>query len=253
MLDRFIKYSFVTFLLGIFNQGALAISGEDISNKISSWLLSEGIKGKPVFSKKRIFEECDSDIKITKPFQSYSTVRVQCVEDSPLSIFVRVKLEKNSKENSKNISTVSKKTTSKKIVKNRLKNDSEKKHFKVFVLKTGLEKNTVLKKDDILTKITNKRSQISFFTRKDEIVGRKLKKNLKMGQLLHPRHLYEKFDINEGDFISIVTKVGNASVTASGEARDFGNMNDLIRVKNLKSGKIIKGYIKKNKIIKVYR
>ena len=102
MLDRFIKYLFVTFLLGIFNQGALAISGEDISNKISSWLLSERIKGKPVFSKRRIFEECDSDIKITKPFQSYSTVRVQCLEDSPLSIFVRVKLEKNSKENSKN-------------------------------------------------------------------------------------------------------------------------------------------------------
>ena len=39
----------------------------------------------------------------------------------------------------------------------------------------------------------------------------------------------------------------------SGEAQDSGNLNDLIRVKNLKSGKIVKGYIKKNKIIKIFR
>ena len=74
-----------------------------------------------------------------------------------------------------------------------------------------------------------------------------------MGQILHPRHLYERFDINNGDIISIVSNVGNASVIVSGEAKDSGNLNDLIRVKNLKSGKIVKGYINKNKIIKVFR
>ncbi len=34
---------------------------------------------------------------------------------------------------------------------------------------------------------------------------------------------------------------------------DSGNLGDLIRVKNLKSGKIIKGYIKKDKKIKIFR
>ena len=68
-----------------------------------------------------------------------------------------------------------------------------------------------------------------------------------MGQILHPRHLFEKFDINNGDIISIVSNVGNASVIVSGEAQDPGNLNDLIKVKNLKSGKIVKGYIKKIK------
>ena len=95
--------------------------------------------------------------------------------------------------------------------------------------------------------------QKPFFSHKNELVGRKLKKNLKMGQILHPRHLYEKFDVNSGDVISIVSKIGNASVTVSGEAQGSGNLGDLIRVKNLRSGKTLKGYIKKNKIIKVFR
>ena len=106
--------------------------------------------------------------------------------------------------------------------------------------------------DDIeLVELSNS-SQKSFFSHKKELVGRKLKKNLKTGQLLHPRHLYKKFEVSSGDVISIVSNIGNAYVTVSGEAQGSGNLGDLIRVKNLRSGKIIRGYIKKNKIIKIF-
>ena len=67
------------------------------------------------------------------------------------------------------------------------------------------------------------------------------------------RHLFESFDINNGDIISIVSNLGNVWVTASGEAQNSGNLGDLIKVKNLKSGKIIKGYIKKDKKIRIFR
>ena len=63
----------------------------------------------------------------------------------------------------------------------------------------------------------------------------------------------DSFDINNGDIISIVSDIGNVSVTVSGEAQSSGNLGDLIKVKNLKSGKIIKGYIKKDKKIKIFR
>ena len=59
--------------------------------------------------------------------------------------------------------------------------------------------------------------------------------------------------MNNGDVISIVSNIGNASVTVSGEAQASGNLGDLIKVKNLRSGKTIKGYIKKDKIIRVFR
>ena len=98
-----------------------------------------------------------------------------------------------------------------------------------------------------------KKYKTSFFSNKKDLVGRKLKINLKMGQILHPRHLFESFEINNGDIISIVSNSGNVSVIVSGEAQDSGNLGDLIKVKNLKSGKIVKGYIKKDKKIKIFR
>ena len=101
--------------------------------------------------------------------------------------------------------------------------------------------------------ITSKPSEKSFFNNKEDLVGRKLKKNLKVDQLLHPRHLYERFEVNIGDFLSIVSQMGNASVAVAGEAEDSGNLGDIIKVKNLRSGKVVKGYVNKNKIIRVFR
>ena len=125
--------------------------------------------------------------------------------------------------------------------------------LKIIKLKKSLEKNSIIELDDIETVLVEKKHQTSFFSNKKELVGRKLKTNLKMGQILHPRHLFESFDINNGDIISIVSNLGNVSVTVSGEAQDSGNLGDLIKVRNLKSGKVIKGYVNKDKKIKIFR
>ena len=53
--------------------------------------------------------------------------------------------------------------------------------------------------------------------------------------------------------ISIISNIGNASVAVSGEAQSSGYLGDLIMVKNLRSGKMVRGYIKKNKKINVFR
>jgi flagella basal body P-ring formation protein FlgA len=137
-----------------------------------------------------------------------------------------------------------------------LKSSKELKKNKTFPtvkLKRSLEKNDIIKIEDLDLIITSKPSEKSFFNNKEDLVGRKLKKNLKVDQLLHPRHLYEKFEVNIGDFLSIVSQMGNASVAVAGEAKDSGNLGDIIKVKNLRSGKVIKGYVNKNKIIRVFR
>ena len=127
------------------------------------------------------------------------------------------------------------------------------KNFHTVKLKRSLEKNDIIKIEDLDLIITSKPSEKSFFNNKEDLVGRKLKKNLKVDQLLHPRHLYERFEVNIGDFLSIVSQMGNASVAVAGEAEDSGNLGDIIKVKNLRSGKVIKGYVNKNKIIRVFR
>ena len=230
----------------------LAISGKEISSKVSNWLSSNGILGTPIFSDSRIYKDCNQKLEISKYLNSSKLVRVKCPNDDDLDLFVRIKIDEEKKAKSKNLIFEN---------KNKAKNSSNlskkekkvKKKFKVFKLSRGIEKNSVLQEEDIKVVFSDISSQSSFFKHKSELIGRKLNKNLKMDQILHPRHLVEKFDVNNGDQVSIVSDTGQVSVTVLGEALNSGHLDDLIKVKNVRSGKIIKGYIKKNKIIRVFR
>ena len=224
---------FLIFLSMLFvSKQAIALSGEDISKKISEWLITENVSGKPIFSKKSIYKDCSNDLKMTRPFQNYKTIKVSCPDQNGFEVLVRIKTKKILP------------------IKTNIKNT---KKFKSIKLKRALEKNDVIELSDLELVLSKKSSNNSFYNNKKDLVGRKIKQNLKMGQLLHPRHLYEKFDIQSGDYLSIVSSVGAASVVVSGKALDSGNLGDLIKVQNLRSGSVIKGYVKKNKIIKVYR
>ena len=229
----FSKILWIILIFSINNQ-AMAISGQEISQKVSKWLVNEGIKGSPIFSNRSVFKDCNKEIEIKKMFQNYKTIKVTCPDQNGFDLIMRVKLSKKVR--------VIRDNQNKKIRK-----------FQVVKLKRSLEKNDIINLNDIEMVTLEQKYKNTFYSNLKELVGRKLKKNLKMGQILHPRHLFEKFDVNNGDVISIVSNVGNASVIVSGEAQDSGNLNDLIKVKNLESGKIVKGYIKKNKIIKIFR
>ena len=275
MFKIFFKYLLIFLSITFINKEIEAITGKDISHKISEWLLLEGISGEPVFSKKSVYKDCSSELQITRPFKDYKTIKLNCLDIDGFKLFVRIKSKETKQKYHKNI-VFKKKVpiSSSKPKRIKLKETKQKKHknivskkknpistskpkrIKQYIsikLKRALEKNTVIQFNDLDLVMSSKSSQKSFFTSKKDLLGRKLKQNLKMGQLLHPRHLYEKFDIQSGDYLSIVSYVGSASVTVSGEAVESGNLGDLIKVKNLRSGNIIKGYVKKNKIIRVYR
>lgn len=251
MFQIFCRYFLILASIIFISKETMAITGKEISEKISEWLILEGSQGEPIFSKSIVFKDCNSDLQITKPFNNYKTINIHCLDKNGFNLYVRVKskIKDNKTENKKKYFKTKFNKKSHFVTLKKKKN----KVFSSIKLKSSLEKNKILELDDIELVYTSKSSQNSFFSNEKEIIGRKLKKNLKKGQLLHPRHLYEKFDIEIGDSLSIVSRIGNASVTVSGEAIDSGNLGELIKVKNLRSGNIIKGYVKKNKIIRVYR
>ena len=251
LLKKLFYYVLTILIISTISKQTIAITGKEVSEKISTWLLTQGIEGKPLFSKTIVFKDCGSDIQINKAYNNYKTLNVKCLEKNGFNLFVRIKLNKPVKDTKKNkiISKATNRNTnlisSKELKKN--------KNFHTVKLKRSLEKNDIIKIEDLDLIITSKPSEKSFFNNKEDLVGRKLKKNLKVDQLLHPRHLYERFEVNIGDFLSIVSQMGNASVAVAGEAKDSGNLGDIIKVKNLRSGKVIKGYVNKNKIIRVFR
>ena len=244
------KYFLTVLTITLLSKPTIALTGKDISEIVSNWLVSEGVNGKPVFSNSSVYKDCNNKLEIKKIYNDYKTVKVNCSDKNGFQLLMRVKIPyKTSKEIFLKDTTVKQK----KIFKNKIVKIKNNRNYKVLRLNKSLEKNAIIELDDIEIVEVSSSSQKSFFSHKRELVGRKLKKKLKMGQLLHPRHLYEKFEVNNGDVISIVSNIGNASVTVAGEAQDSGNLDDLIRVKNLRSGKIIRGYIKKDKIIKIFR
>jgi flagella basal body P-ring formation protein FlgA len=230
----------------------MSMTGKEISDFLSQWLINKGIKGQPIFSNQKTFKNCTQTLKVNKIFEDYKTLRIICPDAGGFNLAIRVVL----KEASENVQKINapKRIYNKK--KYNVKSNSKakvKQTFKVISLNKALEKNSILTVNDLETVSFNNLSKASFFNNKNMLIGKKIKKNLKMGQILHPRHVFEKFEIEIGDALSIVSSVGKAYVIVSGEAQSKGNLGDLIRVKNLRSGKIVKGYIKKNKIIKVFR
>ena len=55
MFIMIIKKFVLVILIFLINKQATAITGEEISAKVSQWLLKEGIKGTPVFSKNTFY------------------------------------------------------------------------------------------------------------------------------------------------------------------------------------------------------
>ena len=204
-----------------------ALSGKEINNHIKRWLETENIKSNPQFSPKKKLPECKKNVSYEKYNDSYKLIKVSCEAKNSWTIFVKT-----------NANTLKQK-------KLKASNTNE-----ILVLNKSIEKGNYIKKSD-LTFIKSTKKNI-FYNNKEELIGRKVKQNLKKGQYIQPRHLFTKYSVNEGDPVVIVSKFKNAEVTTGGIAIRSGNIGDVLEVKNTRSGKIIKGMLKKNKIINVF-
>ena len=217
----------IFFILTVNN--AYAITGSEINQKLKAWLAEKNIISNPQFSKNKVFKECKKRIGFSDVSKNYTLIKVFCSDRDGWKIFIRSNLTKSN--------------YSKKNKKNNLQ--------KVFVLKRSLEKGETITLDSLKSVMMKKQS--SFFTNALELVGRRLKQNLKKEKIIRPRHLFQRFDVNEGDQVIILSNVGKAYVSSSGIAQKSGKIGDILTVKNERSGKIIKGYLKKDKKIQVYR
>ena len=198
-----------------------ALSGKEINDHIKKWLESEDIRSNPQFSPRKKLPDCKQNVSYEKYNDSYKLIKVSCESKNSWTIFVRT-----------NANTFKQK-------KLKVSNTKE-----ILVLNKSIEKGNYIKKSD-LTFIKSTKKNI-FYNNKEELIGRKVKQNLKKGQYIQPRHLFTKYSVNEGDPVVIVSKFKNAEVSTGGIAIKSGNIGDVLEVKNTRSGIIIKGILKKN-------
>ena len=147
------KYFLTVLTITLLSKPTIALTGKDISEIVSDWLVSEGVNGKPVFSNSSVYKDCNKNLEIKKIYNNYKTVKVNCSDKKGYQLLIRVQIP-----NKKNKGKTSKDTIvkPKKIYKNKIVKIEKNRTYKVLRLKQSLEKNDIIGLDDIeLVEVSN--------------------------------------------------------------------------------------------------
>ena len=219
----FLKTSIIIFLI-VKDSFASTISGFEIKSLIEKWLEKQGEEANISILESLKYPACEpNNILINDISGNSKLIKVNCIGNNPWQFIVRNKANKQRPE----------------IEKNQLSN--------FYALKDFKEKGTIIKeKDLIIIKRKNSHKKV-FISDKSDIVGKKLKKNLNSNQLLKRSNLEKDWLIKKNSLVTIINNKSFVTIKEEGLAMNDANYMDTIKVKNVKSGKIIVGYAKNKK------
>lgn len=127
------------------------------------------------------------------------------------------------------------------------------KHFKmVATLKHAAIRNAVLTQDDIhFKKLNINRLSSGYFDDITQLNGKVLTQNLSRGVVLNKHHIKVPMAINRGQSVTLIAKNAVIEVRMKGTAMSKGAIGERIKVKNLKSQRIVEGVIIDDDLINV--
>ena len=216
------KALIITFLI-VRDSLASTISGYEIKSLIEKWLEKKGVEANVNILESLKYPACEPDNIIINDISGNSKlIKVNCIGNNPWQFIVRNKV-------------------------NKLKLKTKNKQLSDFyALKNFREKGTILKeKDLIIIKRKNNQRNV-FISDKKDIIGKKLKKSVNSNQLLKRSNLEKDWLIKKNSQVTITNNYFS-TFKEDGLAMNDANYMDMIKVKNVKSGKVIVGYAKNEK------
>ena len=222
-LKIILKALIITFLI-VKDSLASTISGYEIKSLIEKWLEKQGVEANVNILESLKYPACESDNIIINDISGNSKlIKVNCIGNNPWQFIVRNKVNK---------------------LKSKTK-DKQLSHF--YALKNFKEKGSIIKEKDLII-IKRKNSQRNLFiSEKTDIVGKKLKKSVNSNQLLKRSNLEKDWLIKKNSQVTIINNKSFVTIKEDGLAMNDANYMDMIKVKNIKSGKVIVGYAKNEK------
>ncbi|GJM04484.1 MAG: flagellar basal body P-ring biosynthesis protein FlgA [marine bacterium B5-7] len=143
--------------------------------------------------------------------QGRSTVGVRCSDHKPWSLYVPITI-KNFKQ--------------------------------VVILKQTASRNTVLTEADLsFEKVNINRLSSGYFRDMNQVQGKILTQNLSKGAVLTNNHIKIPMAINRGQRVTLIAKNAVIEVRAEGKAMSKGAIGERIKVKNMKTKRIVEGII----------
>ena len=217
------KALIITFLI-VKDSLASTISGYEIKSLIEKWLEKQGVQANVNILESLKYPACEPENIIINDISGNSKlIKVNCIGNNPWQFIVRNKV-------------------------NKLKSKTKNKQLSNFyALKNFKEKGSIIKEKDLII-IKRKNSQRNvFISDKSDIVGKKLKKSVNSNQLIKRSNLQKDWLIKKNSQVTIINNKSFVTIKEHGLAMNDANYMDMIKVKNIKSGKVIVGYAKNEK------
>lgn len=219
------KFIYLIILCFIFNHSnAATMNGSELKERISKWLKTQGANIQVEILDNIKYPYCnEKDLLISDISGSYRLIKVNCIGEDKWSFIVR---NKQNVESNKNKS------------KNKVN---------VLALKNSLKSGTIINENDIIVikkRVNNKNDLVK---NKIDLIGKKLKKSINSNRPIYHSNLEKDWLIQKNSSIIIENKIGSITVKDQGIALENADFMDVLKVKNIKSGKIIYGFAKNQK------
>jgi len=221
-------FFFFIFLSFVFDSKASnSINGKEIEGLINAWLKENNQTSNVRILNSIKYPFCTKDnMLITDISGSFSLIKIKCLNPNEWSLITRNK-SKNRKFNSSK--------------------EKNKKQFNVITLKSPKSAGSIINEDDLISVKKSIIIKDNLVEEKSKIVGKKLKKSLSSGRVLYHSNFEKDWLIEKNSIIVIENKVGSITIKEEGIALNNADFMGKIKVKNIKSGKIIDGYAKNEK------
>ncbi len=218
------KFIYLFILCFIFNySNASTINGFELKERISNWLKTKGAKTQIEILDNIKYPYCnEKDLLISDISGSYRLIKVNCIGEDKWSFIVR---------NKQNVES----------------NNKTKNNVNVLALKNSMKSGTIINEDDVIVikkRVNNKNDLVK---NKTDLIGKKLKKSINSNRPIYHSNLEKDWLIQKNSSIIIENKIGSITVKDQGIALENADFMDVLKVKNIKSGKVIYGFAKNQK------
>jgi flagella basal body P-ring formation protein FlgA len=115
---------------------------------------------------------------------------------------------------------------------------------KLFVLKETGKKDTLLTRRDLFVKETYMNGRSTEYPASiEDVVGKILKRDVPVNAIVTNGMLEEPLTVQKGEIVTIIAENKKLLIQSKGKAVDKGRVGDMVRVKNISSGKEITGRV----------
>jgi flagella basal body P-ring formation protein FlgA len=123
---------------------------------------------------------------------------------------------------------------------------------KLFVLKEAGKKDTILGKRDVFVKETYMNGRGAEYPASiEDVIGKVLKKDVPMNTIVANQMLEEPVAVQRGEIVNVIAENKKLLIQSKGKMIDKGRVGDMVRVKNISSGREITGRVTANNAVTV--